>query len=255
MRNCPSGHDIWDAFGDRFDANGMSKLDLTRDEQAPPPIPAATVVLLRDTNAGPETLLLRKSAKINFGGLWVFPGGRIDPDDHDESGDELAAARTAAAREAAEEAGLTLDAKDFVWMSHWMPPPIRARRFSTWFFVARAPEQHDVAVDGGEIEEHRWIRPGDALIRAARSEIELAPPTWVSLHYLARHDRAAAVLDHFGSRDPRKYRTHFSDVEGGHVAMWLGDAGYDATDPTVPGARHRLTMIDGGFEFDDSGAL
>jgi len=69
---------------------------------------AATVVLLRDSAAGLETLLLRRNSQIAFGGMWVFPGGRVD--DGDRAGlapdDGLGAARRAAIREAQEEAGL-----------------------------------------------------------------------------------------------------------------------------------------------------
>ena len=39
---------------------------------------AATVILLRDSAQGMETLMLRKNSKIAFGGMGVFPGGRID---------------------------------------------------------------------------------------------------------------------------------------------------------------------------------
>ena len=39
---------------------------------------AATVVLLRDGAGGLETLLLRRNSRIAFGGMWVFPGGRVD---------------------------------------------------------------------------------------------------------------------------------------------------------------------------------
>ena len=44
-------------------------------------IPAATVVVLRDGDAGLEVLMLRKNSKIVFGGMWVFPGGRVDSED------------------------------------------------------------------------------------------------------------------------------------------------------------------------------
>ena len=47
-------------------------------------IPAATVVLLRDGNAGVEVLMLKKNSKITFGGMWVFPGGKIDAEDFEE---------------------------------------------------------------------------------------------------------------------------------------------------------------------------
>ncbi|WP_157114527.1 hypothetical protein [Halioglobus japonicus] len=43
-------------------------------------IPAATVLLLRDGADGVEKLM-RKNSRIVFRGFWVFPGGRIDPED------------------------------------------------------------------------------------------------------------------------------------------------------------------------------
>jgi len=42
---------------------------------------AATAVLLRNSDKGIETLLLRRNAKLAFaGGVWVFPGGAINID-------------------------------------------------------------------------------------------------------------------------------------------------------------------------------
>ena len=71
------------------------------------PVQAATVVLLRDGDEGLETLMLKRNSKIAFGGMWVFPGGRVDDGDADPQApsDELGTARRAAVREAAEEAG------------------------------------------------------------------------------------------------------------------------------------------------------
>lgn len=43
---------------------------------------AATVLLVRDSEAGPQTLMLRRTARAVFGpGTYVFPGGRVDADD------------------------------------------------------------------------------------------------------------------------------------------------------------------------------
>src|SRR5205085_686165 len=83
-----------------------------------------------------------------------------------------------AAREAREEAGLAISADHFVTLAHWMPPPEAPRRFSTWFFVAEAPADCEVTIDGHEIHEHVWITPEAALDRHADGEIELAPPPW-----------------------------------------------------------------------------
>ncbi|MGE0877105.1 MAG: NUDIX hydrolase [Acidimicrobiia bacterium] len=48
------------------------------------PVPAATVMLVRDTDGGPEVYLMRRSLTASFvAGAFVFPGGRLDPQDHD----------------------------------------------------------------------------------------------------------------------------------------------------------------------------
>src|SRR4051812_50090819 len=77
-----------------------------------PAIPAATVILLRDTADGIETLMLRRNSKIAFGGMWVFPGGRVEESDDSGDGDEIATARRAAGREAGGEGGVVLGVDD-----------------------------------------------------------------------------------------------------------------------------------------------
>jgi 8-oxo-dGTP pyrophosphatase MutT (NUDIX family) len=102
----------------------------------PEATPAATVVVLRDRDAL-EVLVLRRDDSLGFaGGAWVFPGGRIDPEDHAAcaDGDLEQAARRAAVREAAEEAGLALDEDRLHRWSHWTPPSRAGRRFTTAFF-------------------------------------------------------------------------------------------------------------------------
>src|SRR5216684_1876288 len=137
--------------------------------------PAATVVLLREGDAGPEALLVRRNAQLSFhGGAWVFPGGRIDAEDHAAAapGDPIGAARHAAVREALEEAGVAVDAERLVPLSRWLTPEGVPKRFDAWFFVARAGNEA-VQVDGGEIHEHRWMRPAAALAAQRAGEIDL----------------------------------------------------------------------------------
>ncbi|WP_395319962.1 MBL fold metallo-hydrolase [Variovorax sp. UC74_104] len=80
--------------------------------------PAATVLLLRDSAAGIEVLMTRRSATASFApGAYVFPGGHID--EADEAAKRIATRRTtqsrmqrtqaiAAVREAFEELGILL---------------------------------------------------------------------------------------------------------------------------------------------------
>ncbi len=104
---------------DRLPEGFAERID---DPPAEPPVPrpAATVVLLRDAEHGPEILLMRRHRSSGFvPGAFVFPGGRVDGADADprlvERADGLghpaepaAAYWMAAVREAFEEAGVLL---------------------------------------------------------------------------------------------------------------------------------------------------
>ncbi len=205
--------------------------------------------------------MLHRNPKIYFGGVWVFPGGRIEAGDHGDRTDTGApkvdlddrsvlslpelvdAARRAAVREAREETDLRLNLDSLSWFAHWLPPGFRKRRFATWFFLAPAPDG-PVSVDGGEIHAHRWIRPVDALSAHARGEMELVIPTWVTLHLLSAHPTPASAIAELGSGPPMYFHTDLRQIDGGLVAIWEGDAGYHAIDHDIPGPRRRLTMID-----------
>ncbi len=217
------------------------------------PIPSATVVLLRDTADGPEVLMLKKNSKISFGGMWVFPGGKIDAEDHADAEDEDHAARIAVVRETEEETGLVVEPEAFTWFARWTPPPGPQKRFTTWFFAAHLQDADDVVIDDGEIKDHAWVKPEEALANHAKGEIDLVPPTWVTLYHLSRYAPTASILQNLASREPRIYQTRVvKNAEGVRVAMWFGDAGYDAWDAEVAGARHRLVMSSGGFTFENT---
>lgn len=101
--------------------------DLDFDPLAVPVSPAATVMLL-DDRPTLQVLMLRRTSRVVFGpDNWVFPGGRVDPDDHQEAFDAICAGLAdadasrilevprgglawwvAACRETLEEAGLLL---------------------------------------------------------------------------------------------------------------------------------------------------
>lgn len=82
-----------------------------------PAIPAATLVLLREADGSPpDYLMVRRSSKMRFAaGAAVFPGGRVDADDHRLAQiwaptlpPADAAARIAAIRETLEETALAV---------------------------------------------------------------------------------------------------------------------------------------------------
>ena len=83
-----------------------------------PPIPSATVMIIRDGAAGLEVFMLVRNRVVDFAaGALVFPGGKNDAQDADPSWEHLAPVRAAhptrpywvaALRETFEEAGLLL---------------------------------------------------------------------------------------------------------------------------------------------------
>lgn len=210
---------------------------------------AATVVLLRDADdpvlSGVEALLLRRPDRGSFAGAWVFPGGRVD--ETDAGADEDARAVSAAIRETREETGLVLAARDVAALSHWTPPEETSRRFRTWFFIARAP-QAEVVPNPGEVEEHRWLRPQDALDAHAEGDLLLFPPTWVTLHALAG---AASVDDAIAATrttDVDRFVTHHDPAA--HRFLWHGDESYDGAAETPDGPRHRLLTAEQPWRYE-----
>lgn len=218
------------------------------------PIPSATVILLRDGSAGLETLLLRRNSRIAFhGGAWVFPGGRIDPEDYpvDRQQDDLAAARQAAVREAQEEAGLAVALDSLAWIAHWTTPVGRPERYSTWFFVAAAGSEA-VQIDGSEIHDHRWMRPDHALAAQRTQEIELPPPTFVTLTKLLAYPSAPNALADLARKEPEIFTPRYYQVDGGACSLYVEDAGYETGELHHSGRRHRLWMVDSGWRYENT---
>ncbi len=210
-------------------------------------IEAATIVLLRDLGAGVECLMLQKTRGQSFGEHWVFPGGRVEPED----GEGPDGIRRAAVREAQEETGLVLDPAALVPFSHWVPPLDAPKRFSTWFFLARLPDgADDVVIDGGEIGDQMWTTATAALDRHGRGEAQLAPPTWVSLHWLTEAPTVEAALAKAEAGEVEHFSTRMADDAGVLVALWAPDVGYEGGDLDADGTRHRLLMHRGPWVFE-----
>lgn len=217
-----------------------------------PGTPAATVLALRDGRSGVEILMVQRNAKGTFANNWVFPGGKVDPEDFGGSNDLILASRRAACREAREEADLVVDENSLVPFSHWMPPAVVPRRFSTWFYATAAPSgiDGDVTIDGGEIVDHLWVSPSEALERHAEGDVTLVPPTWVTLKHLSPFDSTAEALDTIGRREPRFYVTKMASKEP-PVVMWHGDVAYESGVLDAAGPRHRLVMAPGAWQFEE----
>lgn len=206
---------------------------------------AATVVLLRDGDDGPETLIVRRpSDRGSFAGAWVFPGGAVDADDAvagaDPGGED--AARNAAVRELREETALELGPDALVPFSRWHPPEGAPKRLVTWFFAAPAPAG-ELRLHAEELVDAAWLPPAEVLERHAAGALTLFPPTWVTLHRLRGQPSTAAALDALRGDGVPAFHGRFRADRT--AIYWSDDAAYPGPDPASDepdGPRHRLLM-------------
>jgi 8-oxo-dGTP pyrophosphatase MutT (NUDIX family) len=214
--------------------------------------PAATVVLVRDTHAGIETLLLRRNKQVKFaGGAWVFPGGKVEPDEHEQF-DEQDAAKHAAVRECYEEAGLAVEVEALLPFAHWTTPENMSKRFATWFFIARVGDNLNVQIDGSEIHDHQWCLASNAIEQHQQGDLTMMPPTVVTLTELAGANNCAELFEVYAERNVRPFIPRITYVDEVVCMLYQGDAGYDACDPRAEGPRNRLWMEEAGSRYENT---
>jgi len=181
--------------------------------------PAATVIPVRDGDAGLELLLVQRNPESRFmGGAWVFPGGAVHEGETEAE---------TAVREAQEEASLELDASTLVPFSRWITPRQVKVRFDTHFFVAPTPADAAPKCDGEECVDLRWIGPAAALDAYKADELMLVFPTIKHLEQLSGFDTADALLEHARGREVRPVTPKV--IMGGETARVVlpGEPGYD----------------------------
>jgi 8-oxo-dGTP pyrophosphatase MutT (NUDIX family) len=197
-------------------------------------IPAATLVVWRDTPVGPHILVVERSARMAFAaGAIVFPGGRVDEADHELArslGHPGAAAKVTAIRETIEETGvapavtgaidpalglelqaalhqgaglaelldsngLRLDLDALTPFARWMPAFKQPRKFDTLFFLAVAPAgTWPPNPQEGECVAAEWAGPAELIERISRGDATAIFPTKRNLERLAKHANIDAAI-------------------------------------------------------------
>lgn len=245
----------------------------------PEAIPASTLILLRPAEAGPpELLMMERVQSMAFAaGALVFPGGRIDPEDHELAaavggGIDHAAARIAAIRETIEETGiapaldplpdaelaaeirhaleagapfaellerhsLRLDLEALTPFARWCPTFRETRRFDALFFVAEAPRGAHATAAEAEATRTLWASACEVLAEADSGRARIIFPTRRNLERLARF---ADIVEARADavRHPVETIVPWIEERGGE--QWLcipDDAGYPVTAERLETAR------------------
>jgi 8-oxo-dGTP pyrophosphatase MutT (NUDIX family) len=192
------------------------------------PRPSASVVLLRrggkHRDRALEVLMLKRSGEAKFmPGVWVFPGGGVDPDD----GEGEAGYRACAVRELEEEAGIALpEDEELVLFSRWITPEVVSRRFDAWFFLALAPAHTPPEPDGVETTEARWFEPRVALEAQEAGELALAFPTINQLKVLMPYRTSDEAIEAHRGREVEPILPKVIGTLEEHRVVLPGDPDY-----------------------------
>lgn len=228
----------------------MTTMNQSADKKTAHPSPSATVMLLHYHNDRLEVLLVQRNSRTKTNaGAWVFPGGHIDQEDYHGSDDDFFAAQHAAVRETKEETGLIISTDDLHWFAHWTTPVEAPRRYATWFFVAAITDNADIKVDGEEIVDFMWCTPERALKLHRDNEIEITPPTFVSLKELSVFQLIEEALHYFAQQPAQTFNPRPIISDAARVILYEQDAGYEQRQIDCEGARHRLIMTTECWEY------
>lgn len=214
-------------------------------------IPAATVVLVRDSATGLEVLMMRRNDRLAVhGDAWVFPGGRVEPSD--VGNNECSIARAAAARETEEEVGIRIRPDELHPLSHWTTPIEFPKRFATWFFVAEFPDLQVARPDGDEAIDVAWWTPANALAAVHAGGLTLAPPQYVTLHSLQHIASVTELRLHLTKLIPEQFNPRIVRADEHSATLYHGDVMYTEAhlDLAAPGPRHRLWTRDGTWCYE-----
>jgi 8-oxo-dGTP pyrophosphatase MutT (NUDIX family) len=240
--------------------------------ELPPPIPAATLILMRPSSCGgaPEILMLERTLTMAFAaGALVFPGGKVDPEDHQAAAAwgsvlEDAPARIAAIRETIEESGiatglspqpgaetalalraglaagqglaalaeshgLSADLDVLLPFARWCPNFAETRRFDTMFYLAEAPAGAEASAHAPEAERLFWASASAVLADVEAGRSHAIFPTRRNLERLAQFGSLEEARDQARAFPIQRITPWIEQRDGRDWLCIPDDLGYPVT--------------------------
>jgi 8-oxo-dGTP pyrophosphatase MutT (NUDIX family) len=126
-----------------------------------------------------------------------------------------------------------LDLGALTVFARWITPVVVPKRFDTWFYAVRAPDDQLAACDGRETVDAEWIAPGEALRLAAAGERTVIFPTRMNLKLLAEAASAADAVARAAARTLVPVLPEVKMGEAGRVLVLPPDAGYGVVEEAM----------------------
>ncbi len=246
---------------------------------------SACSVLLRKSQqsvTGFEFYLVRRSASLEFmGGFQVFPGGKVDPADHEvqvEGIEEHQGIYCCAARELLEEtgvliargpkqsaekidamrqkllkqtdnwndllaeAGLSLHAEDYINLGRWVTPPYTPVRYDALYLASWLPEEQSPSIIHGELTDGLWLTPEQAIADHNDGKAQITYPVLETLRVMVSHNgNLESVAQTMAARKEGRYSRPGGELLKGIHVIPMKTF-------TLPPATHTNTYILGTQE-------
>ncbi|MEA2001792.1 MAG: NUDIX domain-containing protein [Actinomycetota bacterium] len=226
--------------------------------------------VLHQSEADFEVLMVRRGSTAKFmAGAWVFPGGVVDPEDHDDaavatieglSKPDLGPWLAAAFREVVEETGVWLTSPPSVaalgdgdvfatvrsqglyfagdrtaYFANWITPTMIPVRFDARFFVAAIEEKVTPIPDEREVDAAEFVSPVEALRRADSGEWLVPFPTQRTLHQLAGFRSLGAMFEEWRRSEVVAVQPRMRVAADGSLEVVMPDEpGFDDLQDEVP---------------------
>ncbi|MEV7790188.1 NUDIX hydrolase [Streptomyces sp. NPDC088106] len=116
--------------------------------------------------------------------------------------------------------------------TRWITPEFEARRYDTWFFVAKLPEGQRTRNASTEADRTVWIAPRGAAAGYDRGELLMMPPTIATLRQLTAYATAEEALEAAPARDLTPVLATARLEEGEIVLSWPGHDEFTKHIPT-----------------------
>lgn len=111
--------------------------------------------------------------------------------------------------------------------ARWITPEALPRRYDARFFLAEAPPNAEVSAELGELVEHVWVTPGDALERYFDHDFRMLFPTARTLGWLEEGKSVAEWRARFLGTEVTPILPRLRRVDGTVTPLMPGEAGYD----------------------------